>query len=422
MQIHVVRQGESVWSISQQYGVSSQLIEQINQLPSSSIVPEQTLIIPVGTRTYVVMPGDELYQIARRYNLTVSELQGWNPNVQPTNLSAGQILRLPMVSRPKKIVLGFLELTTPTMDRANVLSYGPYSTYLALFTYGMTESGVIVGVLDETALQATTQTRAVPAAVFSNWTQGGFSPDAVHVMLSSPSERQQYISTMLSIVSQKGYKAVVIDFESLHPYDGAAFIQFLRELSARLKPLGLPSIVCVMPITGLSPLEKTTIEAYDYAAIAENTNLVMLMSYNWSWPGGPPGPIAPFQKVEENIRYALARMPRTKILVGLIRYGYDWALPYQPGERTGTIEVQAVVEMAMERGLSIQFDAGSLTPSLTYWDQAGREHVIWFEDARSLQLKLQLVQKYQVAGIAAWEYHQRFTQFMHLLLDNFSPV
>ncbi len=417
--IHVVQTGDTLWTISQQYGVSYQSIVGVNQLPSSSIVPGQTLLIPVMTRSYVVMPGDSLYLIANRYGLSISELLAWNPQIQESNIFIGDIIRLPVVARPSKTALGFLELIGPQIDQANVTTNAPYYSYLALFTYGMTASGAITPAQDESALQSVKQTRAIPTATFANWTQNQFSRNAVHVMLSTASLRQQYISEVIRIVHEKGYKAVAIDFESLLSEDRETFVEFLRELSAQLQPLGIPSIVCAMPITGHLPYESPIVEAYDYASIAQNATFIMLMSYNWSWPGGPPGPVASLPLVEDNINYALQRMSRRQILLGLIRYGYDWALPYQPGEATGTWNVQAVVEMAMQNQIPIQFDAQSLTPWLRYWNRQGRQHIIWFEDARSLQLKLQLVRKHQLAGMAAWELSERFPQFTQLVLDSF---
>lgn len=419
MLIHVVQAGETLWRIGQKYGVSYQTITAVNLLPSTNIVPGQTLLIPVRTRSYVVMPGDTLYIIASRYGLSVGELLTWNPQIQGTTIYVGDIIWIPPVPRRTKIGLGFLELLNSQLDQANVYTNAPYYTYLALFTYGMTATGSIVAAQDESALQAIARTQSLPVATFSNWVGNQFSPDAAHVLLSSTTNRQEYIAEVLRIVQAKRYRAIAIDFESLHTEDKDTFVQFLRELRTQLQPFGVLSIVCVMPITGRLPYEGVIIGAYDYVGIAQNADYVMLMSYNWSWPGGTPGPVASLPLVEANISYALARMPRDKVFLGLIRYGYDWPLPYRRGEPTGTLGVQSVVKLATQLQRPIEFDIQSLTPSLTYWDSQGRQHIIWFEDARSLQMKLQLVQKHRLAGIAAWELTETFPQFTQLVIDNF---
>lgn len=420
MNLHVVRSGESIWEIARQYGVTPESITTLNQLPSTRVVPGQTLAIPTQARSYIVMPADTLYTIAARYRLSVAQLLAANPQVQGNAITAGQMLTLPAIERTNIVALGFLELMQPHTDQMNVYSEAPHYTYLALFGYGMTATGSVAPANDQPALQAMAQTKASPVATLSNWTGTGFSPDAVHTVLSSAPLRQQYIAEALDIIQARQYRAVVIDFESLHAEDREPFVQFLAELSVKLKPLNVALIVCVMPITGHLYYEKPIIQAYDYAGIAQYATYIMLMSYNWSWPGGPPGPVAALPLVEDNIVYALQQMSNQQVLLGLIRYGYEWAIPYQPGEVTGTWDVQAVVEKAMREQIPIQFDEQSATPSLTYWDNLGKQHVVWFEDARSLQYKLQLVEKYQLSGIAAWELSERFVQFNPLVADQFT--
>jgi len=419
VQIHVVQQGESVSSIAREYGISAALILQVNHLPSSTIVTGQTLLIPSDTDSYVVMPGDSLSTIAQRYNIDINELLELNPQVRPQSLYPGEIIRLPAIQRPTKMVLGFLELTNPQMDRFNVIHYGPYSTYLALFGHGMNENGSITQANDETALETAKQTRTVPAAVFSNLTENTFSAAVIHAMLAQPDARQRYITQLLSIVSYKGYGAVVIDFENIQSGDHDSFMTFLQELSTRLNPLSIPFAVAVMPITGEEPQGDPLIKAYDYAAIARYATYVIVMAYNWSWASGTPGAIAPFHKVEESIKYALTQMQRNQVLLGIVRYGYDWLVPYHPQEVAGVVDVENAVAIAIEHQAPIEFDPVSLTPWFTYWDTLGSQHLVWFEDERSLQLKLQLVHKYQLPGIAPWQLGQRFPQFIPLVLNNF---
>lgn len=43
--------------------------------------------------TYIVIKGDTLYSISRRFNITVEELQNWN-NLKGSDLNIGQVLRL----------------------------------------------------------------------------------------------------------------------------------------------------------------------------------------------------------------------------------------------------------------------------------------------------------------------------------------
>ncbi|GMA62853.1 glycosyl hydrolase family 18 protein [Alicyclobacillus fastidiosus] len=422
MEIHVVQTGETLFRIAEQYGVSVQSVVQVNQLSSASIVPNQSILIPTNRTSYVVMPGDTLLNIAKRYGLSLNTIRTLNPQVSGNAIEIGSILRFPEIVRSSITVLGFLELTGTDQDRINVLSNAPYNTYIAPFGYGMDQTGAILPANDQIALQSIRQTRTNPAAVFSNWTGEGFNSSAVHAMLSSASMRAQYISEVMNVVTSQGYRAVVIDFENIPPGDSNIFEQFLSELSARLLPSYRRLFVSVMPIRSATDAANPLLRPYDYATLSEHAVHLILMAYNWHWATGEPGPIAAFHNVESTIQYALSVVPRVQVLLGVIRYGYDWVLPYDLNEAATVVSAQDAIDIAMQQGSSIFFDTTSMSPSFRYVDQQGAEHIVWFEDVRSIQVKLQLVKKYNLPGIAQWEISQSFPQFNPLIRNNFQIV
>lgn len=58
--------------------------------------PEPAATTPTtGTRTHVVADGDSFYSIARKYDVTISEIQQLNPNVDPQNLTSGLRVTIP---------------------------------------------------------------------------------------------------------------------------------------------------------------------------------------------------------------------------------------------------------------------------------------------------------------------------------------
>jgi spore germination protein len=422
MEIHVVQSGETLRRIAERYGVSIRSVFHINQLSSSNIVPNQSILIPTNHRSYVVMPGDTLFTIANRYGLSMNSILALNTQISGDSIEVGEVLRFPIIQRSSITVLGFLELTGTDNDRTNVLNNARYTTYLALFGYGMNESGSIVPTNDRIALESIPKNLTTPAAVFSNWAGENFSSTAVHAMLSSVSIRGHYISEVVNVVTSKGYRAVVIDFENIAPDDSEEFALFLGELSARLLTSYTRLFVSVMPITGLQDAANPLLSPYDYATVAEHAVQLILMAYNWHWATGAPGPIAAFDNVESTIQYALSVVPRIQILLGIIRYGYDWVLPYHLNESATVVSAQDAINIAMQQGTPIVFDTISMTPSFQYWDQHGLKHIVWFEDVRSIQVKLQLVKKYSLPGIAQWEFSQSFPQFVPLVLNNFQII
>ena len=95
--VYVVKSGDSLYKIAQNYDTTVSEIIQLNNLTSTALSVGQILEIPVTTsssNTYIVKKGDSLYKIAQNYNTTVSELMTLN-NLSNDLLSIGQVLKLP---------------------------------------------------------------------------------------------------------------------------------------------------------------------------------------------------------------------------------------------------------------------------------------------------------------------------------------
>lgn len=93
---YVVQRGDSLYSISQKYGVSVSELQSYNNLTSNTLTVGQIIRIPATEDyiTYYVKPGDSLYNIARSYNTTIDNIKRLN-NLTSNTLSIGQLLILP---------------------------------------------------------------------------------------------------------------------------------------------------------------------------------------------------------------------------------------------------------------------------------------------------------------------------------------
>lgn len=112
-QPYVAQQGERPGAIADQFGVSLARLSEVNQfhLKRGKLARSQTILVPlrsgaakasaedaphVGTvgGSHVVQRGDTLFGVARRYGLSVAELNAANPDLDGT-LRAGQRISLP---------------------------------------------------------------------------------------------------------------------------------------------------------------------------------------------------------------------------------------------------------------------------------------------------------------------------------------
>lgn len=96
--MYVVVEGDSLWSIAKKYGTTVSEIKHLNHLKSDTLSIGQTLQIPIdhnkNSSMYVVVAGDSLWSIAKQYDTTVSAIKHLN-HLTSDKLSIGQQLQIP---------------------------------------------------------------------------------------------------------------------------------------------------------------------------------------------------------------------------------------------------------------------------------------------------------------------------------------
>ena len=102
-----VRAGDTLIGVARLYGTGVDTLMRLNGLRSTRLMAGSRLLVPragaggspVQWGRYVIRPGDSLWAIARRFSLSVEDLQRVNALAQPEALAPGQLLWLPMPSQ-----------------------------------------------------------------------------------------------------------------------------------------------------------------------------------------------------------------------------------------------------------------------------------------------------------------------------------
>ena len=422
LQIHVVRPMESLFTIAQAYGIPMNQLIQVNEIPNpNQLVVGQTLIIPIVGKFHWVSPGESLYTISQMYNISMSELTRINQIASPAQIVPGTRLYIPPTPRPTVDVGAYIDPAV-TRERSveEINKVGEHLTFLTIFSYHINRDGTLSPLVDQPLINAAYQDDVAPLMVLANIEDGAFSTELATLLLTDEALQDKVLEESIRIMKEKGYLGLDFDLEYLGAENRERYNAFLRKAAARLRAEGFFISSALAPKTEDDQV-GVLYEGHDYAAHGEIVDFIFFMTYEWGWSGGPPMAVSPINQVRRVMEYAVSRVPRNKIMMGIPLYGYDWTLPYVPGGRWAkVISPQQAIQLAAQYNVPIQYDPVAQAPHFNYQDAAGNTHEVWFEDARSIQAKFNLVKELGLRGFFYWSLGPAFPQNWLLIQDNFT--
>lgn len=225
------------------------------------------------------------------------------------------------------------------------------------------------------------------------------APEAILPLLRDPARRAQHIAAIMAEVRKYNYDGIDIDYESLPATTRDAYSAFMQELSTALHAENKLLTVAVHAKTedfgGWGGFQ-------DWKLLGQITDRVRIMTYDYSWRGSGPGPIAPINWVAAVAEYGRSVVPAEKLQLGIPFYGYNWG----PGEEAIAqtwADIQKLIDQYQPNvNLAARDSSGAIEESWFTYRKDGQQRTVWFTDYRSLQSKLDLVEKQDLAGIAIW--------------------
>lgn len=291
----------------------------------------------------------------------------------------------------------------PFINQGVLEQWMPDLTYVSSFSYGFTPEGDLI-VPDDTRVLETARAHGVQGLMVMTPLdeEGQFSNHLASQVLNNPVARDRLIENIYTMLKEKDFYGVDFDFEYVNPADKDLYVDLVRRTAERVHPDGFIVTVALAPKTSADQ-PGLLYEGHDYPGMGAVADLVLLMTYEWGYTYGPPMAVAPLNSVRQVLDYGVSEIDPSKILMGIPNYGYDWTLPFVQGESVAeNISNVEALERAAQVGAEIQFDELAQSPFYEYVDEQGRQHIVWFEDARSMRAKLELVNEYGLAGISIW--------------------
>lgn len=217
---------------------------------------------------------------------------------------------------------------------------------------------------------------------------------SMYEILSSTSKRAYLINNLISEVLACGIDGINVDFEQISMDCGEHYIQFIRELSIPCRQNGI-----VLSVDNYVPTGYT--DHYNRAEQGVVADYVIIMGYDEHYAGSEvAGSVASIDFVEEGIAKTVAEVPANKVINAVPFYTRIWETT------SGSISSQAVgMEMAEEyvsnHNIQTEWDEETCQNYGEYTD-GDTLYQVWLEDEQSIQVKLTIMEKYGIGGVASW--------------------
>ena len=242
--------------------------------------------------------------------------------------------------------------------------------------------------------------------------------DDAEIILGSEENREEAVDVIIEELTvdynQLGYNpydGVTIDFENLRGNMRDNFTEFLRELNQELDLIGKNLYVTVQP----NMKNSTYFDGYDFKAIGEIADKVILMAYDYNAKSIPQDvmdsgftttPVTPFDEVY----YALKTITdditgvadKNKVVLGISMSNIGWTVVdgQITNSRGNTYSYSEIADM-IDDGAEVKYSDKYKNPYLIYDSDDGKE-IVWYENSRSIADKVKLAEMLGVRGISVW--------------------
>ena len=233
-------------------------------------------------------------------------------------------------------------------------------------------------------------------------------------MVTDLPAREKFIQNILDVYLKYHFDGINVDFEKMYPKDIKEYTQFIRELSANFRRNGIKVSVDVTFPGGVDSIWSG---CYDRKSLADAVDYLVLMGYD-QYGKGDVGPVASLAWVENHLNRLINakeeenRIEKEKLILAVPFYSKKITQKeVVSGDETvlKTVNAQHVsMNVAKKEILNNAQYAGNIT-----WDETMGQYVLeykkgknvelaWIEEEKALAKKAELVNKYDLAGIASW--------------------
>ena len=227
---------------------------------------------------------------------------------------------------------------------------------------------------------------------YNNVNQAGIND---YQILSSTTIRNRLIDNIVNEALNLNLDGLNIDFEKVTAECSDHYAQFIRELSIACRRSEL-----ILSFDNYVPFNFN--DYYRRDVQGKVADYVIIMGYDEHWHGsGDPGSVASIGYVSGGIDRTLEQVPKEKVINALPFYTILWTI--DGATVTDEYLLLSNTKDYLQR-IGVQASWDEETSQLyAEWQSGSKTQKLWAETEESIQVKLNVMQNKDIAGVAVWQ-------------------
>lgn len=231
------------------------------------------------------------------------------------------------------------------------------------------------------------------------WTlvSNAYNPEWTSEMLNDEILVDRFISQLCLYTIFYDYDGINIDFENIYYNDSEVFDEFIYKLSEVTEKMGITLSIDVTIPGGSDQWSKV----YNRHVLSNYVDYMMLMVYDEFWASSKTsGPVASIPWAIEGIENTLEEVSNDKLVLGIPGYMRVW-------KETGSDVVSSTLSIInrdnylQEHGFESEY-LQELKVNYAEKNIGGTLYRIWIEDKTSIEQRLEMIDSYNLPGVAVW--------------------
>jgi spore germination protein YaaH len=235
------------------------------------------------------------------------------------------------------------------------------------------------------------------------------------LFLNNPSARKQSLEYLIEYACKYFIDGINFDFENVYQKNRHLLSKHVRDASVMLHELGL---VISVDVTRYEATSANWSMCYDRNLLSQNADYIMLMAYDEYYASSKTvGSVASLDWTEDSVTKTLKEVPAEKLVLGIPFYMRYFELTGSKVTSSKAISMQTAYNLIQKNNPTYTYIETDRQYKIS-WKNGNKTCVFWLENSDTMAERVEIANKYNLAGVASWRRGLEVSKIWSVINDN----